>query len=221
LILGRRRAQAVLLDAAIDCAHRGWAVVPGAVLVRQGRIWACACGDPDCELPGDHPVHSDWPERASTDVETIAWWWSGSRQPTLILPTGLSFDVWDVPAPVGRMTYTLLLRSTVPVGPVAVSAAGRWQFLTAPSLGEPLPDLAEHWDLRHRGEGRYLAAPPSGRGPLGAARWVHAPAVASRRLLGAAMVARTLAKVAEHTSDLAALSPPEVVIPSQRNGSAW
>ena len=66
-----RRAE--LCAAAAMYAHRyGFAVIP----VRWMEGDACSCRDgAECPNPGKHPVHSKWPDVATTDPTEAAYWW--------------------------------------------------------------------------------------------------------------------------------------------------
>ena len=52
-----------------------WLVVPGTYLTPEG----CSCGRPRCVRPGAHPVDAHWRLAATTDEQTIAWWWRRIR----------------------------------------------------------------------------------------------------------------------------------------------
>ena len=90
------RAEAMVL------ADHGWAVVPGTF--PQGEVWS---GCAEAPQAGPCPVLDDWALRASTDCGQIAEWWSGLPY-SILLPTGLTFDVLEVPATVGRRAAAVL-----------------------------------------------------------------------------------------------------------------
>jgi len=86
---------------------------------------------------------------------------------TVLLTTGESFDVVDVPAYIGA-----LAREAVR-GPVAVTPIGRWMFFVR--TGSPLrPELAAHSDVVLHGLNSWIPAPPV-RSPGGRVRWVVSP----------------------------------------------
>jgi hypothetical protein len=118
---------------------------------------------------------------------------------SVLLLTGRSFDVLEVPAAVGlRALGTARLHADVlgearadGSGPVAVGATGRWMFFVRP--GVPLrPELANCLDVVRHGPGSWVPAPPS-RLPEGIAHWAVAPRKVHWRLPGAETVQRNLA----------------------------
>jgi hypothetical protein len=164
-------------------AARGWAVVPGACLIRRSFV----CGRPGCPTTGCHPALEQWERAASDDPVQVANWWR--HQPHgLLLITGRAFDVIEVPAYLGRRMLDVVrtrpgAAAAGPTrfhGPVAVTPAGRWMFLVRP--GDPLRPELEHclYVLRH-GPGSWIPAPPT-RLPEGTVRWTVAPAEIGWRL---------------------------------------
>ncbi|MDD7920859.1 bifunctional DNA primase/polymerase [Actinomycetospora callitridis] len=150
------RAEAMVL------ADHGWAVVPGTF--PQGEVWS---GCADAPQAGPCPVLDEWALRASTDCSQIAEWWSGLPY-SILLPTGLTFDVLEVPATVGRRAAAVLRALGVPV-PIAATPTGEWLFPVG--AGEPLrPDLAERGGISLHGRGSWFAAPPSTY-PQGSVHW--------------------------------------------------
>ena len=148
------RAEAMVL------ADHGWAVVPGTF--PQGEVWS---GCAEAPQAGPCPVLDDWALRASTDCSQIAEWWSGLPY-SILLPTGLTFDVLEVPATVGRRAAAVLRALGVPV-PIAATPTGEWLFLVG--AGEPRrPNLAERGGIWLHKCGSWFAAPlfdvPAGLG---------------------------------------------------------
>lgn len=69
----RRRG---LLEAALGYAKRGFQVIPVRWLDDGG---ACSCHQgASCTSVGKHPVHDDWPNVATADIETVESWWRPS-----------------------------------------------------------------------------------------------------------------------------------------------
>ncbi|MBB1256147.1 bifunctional DNA primase/polymerase [Streptomyces alkaliterrae] len=156
----------------------GWDVVPGA---RRGRD-GCSCGAGGCPAPGAHPLDASVEITAGTTVESATRLWDDMPPATLLLPTGRSFDVLDVPAAAGRRALVRLERMGLPLGPVALAPHGRAWFFVAPGAAAELPDLLYRmgWegirlDLRCRGRGDHITAPPSDFAGLGPVGWLRPP----------------------------------------------
>lgn len=152
---------------ALGLADHGWAVVPGTF--PQGEGWTGRSG---ASQAGPTPVLDDWGVRATTDPGQIAEWWTGLPY-SILLPTGLTLDVVEVPATVGRRAAAVLRALGVPV-PIAASPTGEWLFPVR--AGEPLrPDLAGRAGIVLHGRGSWFAAPPS-TFPQGSVHWRVRPA---------------------------------------------
>ncbi|TQF03315.1 bifunctional DNA primase/polymerase [Kitasatospora acidiphila] len=179
----RRRSRATACRAAAEYAGRwGWAVALGG----PARVPAgpCRCGRPHCAAPGLHPLPGE-PARelapGATPHEVCALW-DGKRDGAVLLPTGRSFDVLDVPEPAGLHALVRLERMGTQVGPVLASATGRLLFFVAQGTADKLPDLLYRmgWDdaaldLACHGAGGYLTAPPTALPGQGAVRWLRPP----------------------------------------------
>ncbi|GAA4656206.1 bifunctional DNA primase/polymerase [Streptomyces chumphonensis] len=160
----------------------GWAVVPGARAVRDAGRTVCSCGAPACPEPGAHPLAAVPEVPAGTALVEAGRAWGDVPGAALLLPTGRSFDVVDVPEDVGRRALVRLERMGLPVGPVALTPHGRAWFLVAPGAAAELPGLLARTgcdavgpDLRCLGRGGYITAPPSDLGGLGPVRWLRPP----------------------------------------------
>src|ERR1700753_3399074 len=92
--LGRQRRR--LRRAAMRYAAHGWAVTPGACL--DGHRFDCA--RPGCPIMGCHPAIGSWEDEASADPMRIRAWWR-RRPHTVLLATGVAFDVIEAPAALG------------------------------------------------------------------------------------------------------------------------
>ncbi|MCA2219403.1 bifunctional DNA primase/polymerase [Jidongwangia harbinensis] len=165
-----------LRRAALRYAAHGWAVLPGARLVGH----RFDCDRPGCPIMGCHPAAESWEDHASTDAARVARWWR-RRSYSVLLATGLAFDVIEVPAALGlRVLGTARLHAGVlghehadARGPVAVTPGGRWMFLVRP--GRPLrPELERCLDVVRHGPGSWIPAAPS-RLPEGPVRWAVTP----------------------------------------------
>jgi len=154
-----------LRRAALSYAGRGWPVVPGACFT--GTRFTCGLG---CQTFSCHPAISDWEEHAMCDAGLVADVWT--RRPySVLLATGMAFDVLEVPAYMGVDTARAVH------GPVAVTPLGRWMFLVRPggSLHPELgPVFGGHHDVILHGGGSWIPAPPV-RTQHGRVRWVVAP----------------------------------------------
>ncbi len=173
-----------------------WLVERGAdgVLTRRPRHaqrpeTECSCGQTDCRRPGIHPaapggVAGSRPPLAAgarpdergvgpvtTDPIVVSYWWSKHREACIILPTGRSFDVLDVPIQAGWDALARLERAGIEVGPVA-SMNGRYHFFTQPSCRESTDPDGHLWrGLRWHAFGGWVAAVPS----VPDSRWVREP----------------------------------------------
>ncbi|HXP21156.1 MAG TPA: bifunctional DNA primase/polymerase [Streptosporangiaceae bacterium] len=190
----RRKVHERMLVAATQYADRGWPVCAGAYPPdRQpqpgasGR--ACSCDRIGCPAPGAHPVSPNWQRQATADKALIGRWWTALPEASIILVTGRSFDVLDVPVPAGRAALTRMERSGIRPGPVAVSAQDRALFLVTTRAA--LADEDEWWSchldcepemipeiagLRWHCKDSYVLAPPSRLSSGLTARWIRGPA---------------------------------------------
>ncbi|MFJ2776535.1 MULTISPECIES: bifunctional DNA primase/polymerase [unclassified Kitasatospora] len=185
----------LLTEAVGHAENRHWEITPGTWLVDGDGPADCSCGDPRCALPGAHPVDADWARRASAGPGAVRHWWTDRPKASILLPTGRSFDVLDVPEVAGCLALARMERMNLQLGPViAVPAAPgrvgrRLHFLALPGVAARLPELLRRlgWppgrlDLVARGEGDWTVAPPSRVGPAGFAQWARPPSAANRWL---------------------------------------
>ncbi|MFC7533505.1 bifunctional DNA primase/polymerase [Actinoplanes sp. GCM10030250] len=171
-----------LRRAALRFAAHGWSVTPGAYLT--GRRFHC--GQPGCPITGCHPALDSWADAATCDPARIAGWWRHHPH-SVLLTTGESFDVLEVPA--------ILARRAPGIGPAAVTAGGRWMFLVRP--GRPLcTELDRRIDVVRHGTGSWIPVPPS-RMPEGQVRWEVSPDQVGWQLPDAEMVQEKLAGAVE------------------------
>lgn len=158
----------------------GWAVAPGA----RASAGHCSCGAADCPSPGAHPLDFAREVPAGASLDTAARAWAEVPGASMLLPVGRSFDVLEVAEQSGRRALVRMERMGLPLGPVAVTPAGRAQFFVAPGAAAGLPQLLYRmgWDdaeldLRALGLGSHVTAPPSDHGGLGPVRWLRPPAL--------------------------------------------
>ncbi|MEU4427421.1 bifunctional DNA primase/polymerase [Actinoplanes sp. NPDC024001] len=167
-----------LRRAALRYAEHGWPVTPGSYLTGH----RFHCDRPGCPITGCHPALDTWAESASGDPARITGWWR-HRPHAVLLTTGESFDVLEVPAPLARRAHGL--------GPAAVTATGRWMLMVRP--GRPLcPELERRLDVIRHGVGSWIPAPPS-RMVEGPVRWAVPPEQVGWRLPDAEMVQERIA----------------------------
>jgi hypothetical protein len=177
--LSALRHRRALLRTAVSAVRAGLPVVPGAWWSASGNRFDCDL--PGCARSGPHPaVRPDQGDRSDPlnlgnlaqqavrePQEVIARW--GQQPYAVLVPTGESCDVIDVPARFGaRLAERLDARSML--GPL-IAAGPRWFFLTAPggSAGAPGGEVLVH------GLGSWIMLPPSA-GPAGQqAAWLARP----------------------------------------------
>lgn len=180
----RRKGSSAQLEAALTCAtRRKWPVLPGAGpaagAVRGGRGPGCACHDPECAVPGAHPLDPGL-LAATTDERMVRWWWTTRpAAPVLLATGGRAPSALSLPAVAGARALTALDGMGLRLGPV-VATPTRWSLLVAPYSLERLGELLNAQDrvpssLRFHGEGGYLLLPPS-EVDAGQVRWERAPA---------------------------------------------
>lgn len=189
-ILGRRRkhslqrkGQTGLLNAVLTYAERWqWRVVPGVGYDRRGSRRAggaqqCACGRPNCPVPGMHPVDPGL-LAATRDPRMVRFWWTRRPDAPVVLATGDLVSAASLPTAAGVRAVEAMERQGVRLGPV-VATPTRCLFLVAPyslaDLGEILD--SQDWvptSLRYHGDGGYVALPPSSGGS-GQVHWVRPP----------------------------------------------
>ncbi|MDH6112339.1 hypothetical protein P3T36_003750 [Kitasatospora sp. MAP12-15] len=195
--------------------ERHWEVVPGSWLIDDDGPVRCSCGTPHCPMPGAHPTTEDWRRRASAGPGVVRRWWTENPKASILLPTGRSFDVLDVPEVAGCLALARMERMGLQLGPVVAvppspgvpgqpgmygPAGRRLLFLVLPGVLAKLPDMLrklgwgpDRLDLVARGEGDWIVAPPSRLGPFGFAQWARPPSELNRWLPDTAELINPLA----------------------------
>ncbi|WP_220140460.1 bifunctional DNA primase/polymerase [Streptomyces sp. KM273126] len=179
-----------LLEAAVRYAEeRHWDVCPGTWLEAADGEHHCSCGQPACAVPGAHPAREDWASQATGSATVARRLWSQQPTASILLPTGLTFDVIDVPETAGLLALARMERMDLTLGPVAWTPDRRMQFFVLPGASAKVPDLVRKlgWsplslDLTALGEGEYVTAPPTRYGSRGAVQWARRPTPANRWL---------------------------------------
>ncbi|WP_167530040.1 bifunctional DNA primase/polymerase [Streptomyces calvus] len=179
-----------LLDAAVRYAEeRHWDVVPGTWLDAVDGSHRCSCGDAACPAPGAHPARPDWMSEATGSATVARRMWQERPTASILLPTGLTFDTVSVPETAGFLALARMRRMELALGPVTLTPDRRMEFFVLPGAAAKVPDLLRRlgWapsslDLTVRGEGDFVAAPPTRVGSRGAVQWACRPTVANRWL---------------------------------------
>ncbi|MFJ6746754.1 bifunctional DNA primase/polymerase [Streptomyces sp. NPDC091266] len=179
-----------LLDIAVRYAEeRHWDVFPGAWLEHNGQTLRCSCDAADCAAPGAHPTGPGWAGQASGSGSAVRRMWTKHPKAAILLPTGRTFEALDVSETAGCLALARMERMEVPLGPVTRTPGRRMLFLVLPGASVKVPELVRNlgWppaalDLVCRGEGEYIAAPPTRVGTHGSVQWARRPTAANRWL---------------------------------------
>jgi hypothetical protein len=178
----------------LDCAaryaeERHWDVFPGTWLKAVDGQEKCSCDQPDCTSPGAHPTGPDWETQATGSAVVARRLWAEQPRASVLLPTGRTFDALEVPESAGFLALARMERMGLTPGPVTCTPDRRMLFFVLPGAAPKLDDLVRNlgWapasiDLTGRGEGHYVAAPPTRVGGSGAVQWACRPTRANRWL---------------------------------------
>ncbi|SEQ28338.1 Bifunctional DNA primase/polymerase, N-terminal [Streptomyces radiopugnans] len=177
-----------------------WDVFPGAWLETAGGIPRCSCGAANCGAPGAHPMRPDWAAQATGGATAVRRMWADRPHASVLLPTGRAFDAIEVPETTGCLALARMERMGLASGPVTGTPDGRMLFFVLPGGAARLPDLVRGlgWspsgvDMTARGDGDWVAAPPTRVGARGAVLWVRQPEDAGHRLPDIEEIVRPLA----------------------------
>ncbi|WP_351226994.1 bifunctional DNA primase/polymerase [Streptomyces sp. NPDC002133] len=179
-----------LLDSAVRYAEdRHWDVFPGTWLEAVDGAERCSCGAPACEAPGAHAARPDWASQATGSAVVARRLWGKQPKASILLPAGRTFDALDVPESAGFLALARMERMDLMLGPVTCTPDRRMMFFVLPGGAAKALDLVRKlgWapssiDLVARGEGHYVAAPPTRIGGQGAVQWARRPTQANRWL---------------------------------------
>jgi len=159
---------------------RCWEAFPGAWLKTVGGTLRCACGDARCEAPGAHPLGDGRARSADGGGAALRRLWGERPDASVLLATGRTFDTLDVPDTAGCLALARMERLGLPLGPVTCTPDGRMTFFVLPGAAVKVPDRVRRlgWspgalDLAVRGEGDWVAAPPSRLGARGPVEWAR------------------------------------------------
>ncbi|WP_326597412.1 bifunctional DNA primase/polymerase [Streptomyces sp. NBC_01803] len=190
-----------LLEHAVRYAEeRHWDVLPGTWLAYDKGVARCSCAVETCYAPGAHPTRMDWPAHATGSAVEARRLWEREPRAAILLPTGRTFDVLDVPETAGCLALARMERTGTELGPVAGTPTGRLQFFVLPGGATKVPGTLRRlgWepatmDLVPRGEGDFVAAPPTRIGTRGSVQWARRPTTTNRWLPDAEQLLPTLA----------------------------
>ncbi|MFI8433802.1 bifunctional DNA primase/polymerase [Streptomyces sp. NPDC079020] len=185
-----RQRSEQLLDAAVRYAEeRHWDVFPGTWLEAVDGRNRCSCGDDGCAAPGAHAPRPDWAGQATGSAAAARRMWSKHPKASVLLPTGRTFDVIEVPESAGFLALARMERMDLTLGPVTCTPDRRMMFFVLPGAAAKVSGLvrtlgwnAESIDLTGIGEGHYVAGPPTRVGGRGAVQWACRPTPANRWL---------------------------------------
>jgi hypothetical protein len=196
----RQRGERLLDHAVRYTEERHWDVFPGTWLEASESREFCSCGDSACAQPGAHPTRPDWANQATGSATAVRRLWGKQPKASILLPTGRTFDAIDVPESAGFLALARMERMEMPLGPVTCTPERRMLFFVLPGAAAKVADLIRNlgWsptslDLVARGEGHYIAAPPTRLGGRGAVQWARHPTDANRWLPEAAELISPLA----------------------------
>ena len=154
-------AERAPLDAALDYASRGWAVLPLHTPTAHAR---CSCGRADCSSPGKHPRTAHGVKDATTDARTIRASWAAYPDANVGIVTGSAsgFAVADVdPRNGGNEALEELEKKHGRLPDTATaqtSAGGRHLYF---STDGPVKSRVLAPGVDFKGDGGYVVAPPS------------------------------------------------------------
>ncbi|MFG2513247.1 bifunctional DNA primase/polymerase [Streptomyces sp. NPDC048584] len=179
-----------LLDTAVRYAEdRHWDVFPGTWLESVDGTQRCSCGDAACPVPGAHPAGPDWATQATGSATVARRLWERQPAASVLLPTGRTFDAVSVSETAGFLALARMERLGLRLGPVTVSPDRRMEFFVLPGASAKVPGLLRGlgWsvaslDLTVRGEGDFVAGPPTRVGGRGAVQWACRPTAENRWL---------------------------------------
>lgn len=151
-----------MLQAALCYIAKGWHVFP-LHTIRNGK---CTCGAGACDSPGKHPMVSGGVYSATTDEVEVRAWWGRWPQANIGIATGMisRFIVLDVDVKGGgdeALADYLEGKPALPDTQIAITGSGGKHILFK-HPGVKVPNkvrIAPGLDIR--GDGGYIAAPPS------------------------------------------------------------
>ncbi|MDT0305368.1 bifunctional DNA primase/polymerase [Streptomyces sp. DSM 44917] len=189
-----QRDDGLLEQAVRYVKERHWEVLPGAWIEFDAAGAAlCSCAAADCGAPGVHPLRPGWGSDATGSETQARRLWTREPRASVLLPTGRTFDVLEVSEGAGCLALARMERMGASLGPVAGTPLGRMLFFVMPGGAAKVPGKLRQlgWapaslDLTVRGEGDFVAAPPSRLATDGTVRgrvhWIRRPTPVNRWL---------------------------------------
>lgn len=189
-------------------ADHGLRVLPVYAVSESG---ACDCGRPECPSAGKHPAIDEWPERATTDPETIRTWFR--RRRNVGIATGRGLLVLDID--LGGEEW--LRQQAVPLTWSARTGSGGLHYYFRLPPGVELRDTAGKLaaGVDTRGDGGMVVAPPSVSG-RGLYEWQTAPGEVDLSPIPAWLLERLL-ELASGSERSPVRDLPERIPTGQRN----
>lgn len=157
-----------MLDAALDWAADGWAVVPLHWIRADGT---CSCGNPrgdpdhDYKAGGKHPIHLAWGRLATSDPATIRQWWAETPEANIGGATGERSGRWVLDVDPDNGGSVDLLPSGLPPDTqrhITGSGGTHLIFAMDRDITNARGDLPAGLDVR--GTGGQIVLPPSRSG---------------------------------------------------------
>jgi putative DNA primase/helicase len=150
-----------LLNAALDYANRGWAIVPSFYPTPSG----CSCGTPACRVNGKHPRMEHGHRLATIDKNLITKWWlknpfdniqiaSGSRSRLIVL------DIDDRHQGSDSLQFLCSKNGPMPRTLKAITGGGAHYYFKTPSF-EVRGRIGMLPGIDIRAEDQLFTAPPS------------------------------------------------------------
>ncbi|MEU5166029.1 bifunctional DNA primase/polymerase [Streptomyces mutomycini] len=182
----QQRGEQLLEAAAWYAQERNWDVFPGTWLEAVGGTERCSCGVTGCAAPGAHPTRPDWAVQTTGSAAAARRMWSRQPGSSVLMPSGRTFDALDVPESAGFLAMARMDRMGLTLGPVTRTPDRRMLFFALPGTAAKAPELVRQlgWDagvigIMGRGEGDYVAGPPTRLAGRGAVQWARRPSRAN------------------------------------------
>lgn len=174
-----------LRQAALAYAARGWQVLP---LWWPAATGGCACGLPDCDGAGKHPIWRLVPHGlldATSRLQTVGDWWWSTPNANVGVRTGVKSGLvaLDVDGQAGRLSLRALVASRPRLQARWARTGSGWHaYFAHPGMAIPnsAGRLGEGLDIR--GDGGYVVAPPSRHGSGRTYRWLGGEEATASRI---------------------------------------